>query len=104
MAKSKKLVVGLTAGGIAALIIVGAAGCAVSKIFSSVSDSGMGIEVAAAEKTDLIRGINVSGTINGVNTVKVTSSASSKIESLLVSPGDYVKKRRRSLHFRQFFP
>lgn len=92
MAKSKKLVVGLTAGGIAALIIVGAAGCAVSKIFSSVSDSGMGIEVAAAEKTDLIRGINVSGTINGVNTVKVTSSASSKIESLLVSPGDYVKK------------
>ncbi len=92
MAKSKKLAVGIAAGGIAALIIVGAAGCAVSKIFSSVTDNGMGVEVSAAEMTDLIRGINVSGTINGVNTVKVTSSATSKIESLLVSPGDYVQK------------
>lgn len=92
MAKSKKLAVGIAAGGVAALIIVGAAGCAVSKIFSSVTDNGMGVEVSAAEMTDLIRGINVSGTINGVNTVKVTSSATSKIESLLVSPGDYVQK------------
>lgn len=92
MAKAKKLAVGIAAGGVAALIIVGAAGCAVSKIFSSVNDKGMGVEVSPAEMTDLIRGINVSGTINGVNTVKVTSSAASKIESLLVSPGDYVKK------------
>lgn len=90
--RSKKLAVGLAAGGVAALVIIGAAGCAVSKIFSSVTDSGMGVEVTAAEMTDLIRSVDVSGTINGVNTVKVTSSADSKIESLLVSPGDYVKK------------
>lgn len=45
MAKAKKLAVGIAAGGVAALIIVGAAGCAVSKIFSSVNDKGMGVEV-----------------------------------------------------------
>lgn len=49
-------------------------------------------ETAEIGRQNLVNSINVSGNVMGSNVVKITSSLSSKIESLNVSVGDYVKK------------
>lgn len=49
-------------------------------------------ETAVIEKQNLVNSISVSGTVEGNNLVKITSTVNSRIESLNVSIGDYVKK------------
>lgn len=49
-------------------------------------------ETAVIEKQNLVNSISVSGTVEGDNLVKITSTVNSKIKSLNVGIGDYVKK------------
>lgn len=49
-------------------------------------------ETALIEKQNLVNSISVSGTVEGDNLIKITSTINSKIKSLNVGIGDYVKK------------
>lgn len=49
-------------------------------------------DTALIEKQNLVNSISVSGNVEGDNLVKITSTVNSKIKTLNVSIGDYVKK------------
>ncbi len=80
----------------AILIVGGVGGSVVLKNINngaSTVDTGMYFEnVMAYQKQDLSESISVSGTVESESSMNITSSFGSKVQSLNVSVGDYVKK------------
>lgn len=80
----------------AILIVGGVGGSVVLKNINngaSTADTGMYFEnVMAYQKQDLSESISVSGTVESESSMNITSSFGSKVQSLNVSVGDYVKK------------
>lgn len=64
-------------------------GAMISDDMNSLSAENEAIRI---EKQDIVNSISVSGTVQGENLVKITSSLNLKIAELNVSLGDYVKK------------
>lgn len=82
---------------IGAILIVGGVGGSIvlknGSNSASTADTGMYFEnVMAYQKQDLSESISVSGTVESESSMNITSSFGSKVESLNVSIGDYVKK------------
>lgn len=85
----KKIIIAVSA------IVIILAGAVVLPVLSSGKGQSQSIimtETVEIGRQNLVNSINVSGSVMGSNVVKITSSLSSKIESLNVSVGDYVKK------------
>lgn len=91
--KSKKKIIAviaiiavLAAGGIGLTSCVAGAAVPDGTISQSFTDS------AVIEKQNLMSSISVSGTVEGGNIVKITSTFSAKVQTLNVDIGDYVKE------------
>ncbi len=87
--RKKKIIIAVSA----VIIILAGAGIMTALSSGNVQpQSYIMTETAEISRQNLVNSINVSGSVMGSNVVKITSSLSSKIESLNVSVGDYVKK------------